>query len=264
MHQRCARAAAAFVAINCAALPESLIESELFGYAPGAFTGARREGSPGLLREADGGVLFLDEIGDMPLSLQSRLLRVLQEREVAPLGGARATPIDFSVIAASHRDLRAAVAAGEFRADLYYRVAQSQVRLPPLREQADLRPLIMQVWASLGAADAGLRLGDCAMAVLATYAWPGNFRQLVAVLREVIALAEPGRTIGRESLPELDGAMSDASSTVVAAGAVAPLDTVERNAMRDALAATGGNTSEAARRLGISRSTLYRRLRESG
>jgi len=264
LHQRCARAAAAFVAINCAALPESLIESELFGYAPGAFTGARREGSPGLLREADGGVLFLDEIGDMPLALQSRLLRVLQEREIAPLGGGRATPIDFAVIAASHRDLRAAVAAGEFRADLYYRVAQSQVRLAPLREQADLRPLIVQVWASMGAAGTGLRLGDSAIAALAAYAWPGNFRQLVAVLREVIALAEPGRTIGRESLPELDDATYDASSTIVVAGAVAPLDTVERKAMRDALAATGGNTSEAARRLGVSRSTLYRRLRESG
>ncbi|HEY0230586.1 MAG TPA: sigma-54-dependent Fis family transcriptional regulator [Dokdonella sp.] len=262
LHQRCARASAAFVAINCAALPESLIESELFGYAPGAFTGARREGSPGLLREADGGVLFLDEIGDMPLSLQSRLLRVLQEREVAPLGGGRATAIDFAVIAASHRDLRAAVAAGEFRADLYYRVAQSQVRLAPLREQSDLRPLIMQIWASLGAADAGLRLGDTAMAALQACAWPGNFRQLVAVLREVIALSPADCMIGRESLPELDAAAPVASST--RPGVVARLDTVERKAMRDALAATAGNTSEAARRLGISRSTLYRRLRESG
>jgi len=264
LHRRCARASAAFVAINCAALPESLIESELFGYAPGAFTGARREGSPGLLREADGGVLFLDEIGDMPLSLQSRLLRVLQEREIAPLGGGRTLSIDFAVIAASHRDLRAAVAAGTFRADLYYRVAQSQVRLAPLREQTDLRRLITQVWTSLGGAEAGLELGDAAIAALAACAWPGNFRQLVAVLREVIALAPPGGTIGRESLPQLDEAISATGSAALPAGTVARLDAVERTAMRDALAATGGNTSEAARRLGISRSTLYRRLRESG
>ncbi|MET0226206.1 MAG: helix-turn-helix domain-containing protein, partial [Dokdonella sp.] len=165
------------------------------------------------------------------------------------------------LIAASHRDLRAAVAAGEFRADLYYRIAQSQVRLPPLREHADLRRLIAQLWESLGAAGAGVRLGDSAMDALAEFAWPGNFRQLVAVLREVIALSPRDCTIGRESLPPLEEFPSVAAAKPT--GTVARLDTVERTAMRDALAATGGNTSEAARRLGISRSTLYRRLRDS-
>ncbi|MEP7041953.1 MAG: sigma-54-dependent Fis family transcriptional regulator [Dokdonella sp.] len=262
LHQRCARMSSAFVAINCAALPESLIESELFGYAPGAFTGARREGSVGLLREADGGVLFLDEIGDMPLPLQSRLLRVLQEREVVALGSSRAAPVDFALIAASHHDLRVAVEAGAFRADLYYRIAQSQVRLPPLREHADLRTLIAQLWTSLTADDTRLRLGESAAAELAAYSWPGNFRQLVAVLRELIALAQPGSTIGREALPELVDAKLAATGSRIVPGKIARLDTIERDAMRQALAATGGNTSEAARRLGVSRSTLYRRLRD--
>jgi transcriptional regulator of acetoin/glycerol metabolism len=268
LHQRCARAAAPFVAINCAALPEGLIESELFGYAPGAFTGARKEGSPGLLREADGGVLFLDEIGDMPLSLQSRLLRVLQEREITALGGARASAVDFALIAASHRDLRAAVEAQAFRADLFYRIAQSHVTLPPLRLQADLRGIIVQLWISLGAEGAGLKLDEAATNALVACSWPGNFRQLTAVLREIIALAEPGTTIGRHDLPDLGGAPEPAGpgiapAHVTGAAPAMSLDAIECDAMRSALAAAGGNTSAAARRLGVSRSTLYRRLREN-
>jgi transcriptional regulator of acetoin/glycerol metabolism len=258
LHRRSARAGAAFVAINCAALPESLIESELFGYAPGAFTGARREGSRGLLREADGGTLFLDEIGDMPLPLQSRLLRVLQEREVTPLGGAHAAAVDFALIAASHRDLAALVEAQAFRADLYYRIAQASVRLPPLRERADLAASIARIWQSLGADAAGVHLGRDALEALAAHAWPGNFRQLVGVLRTLIALADPGATIGRDQLP---AELREAVPTPRTAGGGTSLADLACDAMRAALAAAGGNTSEAARRLGISRSTLYRRLR---
>lgn len=267
LHRRSARGDKPFVAINCAALPESLIESELFGYAPGAFTGARREGSRGLLREADGGVLFLDELGDMPLALQSRLLRVLQEREVTALGSSRATPIDFALIAASHHDLAQAVEAQAFRADLYYRIAQSCIRLPPLRERTNLGGLIGNIWSSLGAPAAGLRLGDDARDALASCAWPGNFRQLVGVLRTLIALNDSGTTIGREMLPaQVLGSPKPSSPPAPAAcpGAIAPLADIACDAMRKALSETGGNTSEAARRLGVSRSTLYRRLRSSG
>jgi transcriptional regulator of acetoin/glycerol metabolism len=263
LHHRSQRASAPFVAVNCAALPESLIEAELFGYVHGAFTGARREGAPGLLREANGGVLFLDEIGDMPLALQSRLLRVLQEREVTPLGGGRSVPVDFALVAASHRDLESAIETGTFRPDLYYRIAQNTLRIMPLRERDDLAALIAAIWGSLGATSAGMRLGADALGRLAAHAWPGNFRELVGVLRTLIALAEPQSTIGVDALPEaLRAAPAMSMSTVVPiAGDLARLDSMQRDAMRRALAACGGNTSEAARRLGVSRSTLYRHLR---
>ncbi len=263
LHRRSQRSGAAFVAINCAALPESLIEAELFGYVHGAFTGARREGAQGLLREANGGVLFLDEIGDMPITLQSRLLRVLQEREVTPLGGGRAVPVDFALIAASHRDLSAAIEAQTFRSDLYYRIAQNTMRMPPLRERDDRAALITSLWNSLGAASADMRLGAATLEALAAHAWPGNFRELVGVLRTLIALGEPRATIGVDVLPET---VRNVRATPVllaplATDLVAPLDTLQHDAMRNALSACGGNTSEAARRLGVSRSTLYRHLR---
>ncbi|HVT32900.1 MAG TPA: sigma-54-dependent Fis family transcriptional regulator [Rhodanobacteraceae bacterium] len=279
LHRRSQRAGAAFVAINCASLPESLIEAELFGYVHGAFTGARREGAQGLLREANGGVLFLDEIGDMPLSLQSRLLRVLQEREVTPLGGGRAVPVDFALIAASHRDLGEAIESGAFRADLYYRIAQNTLSIPPLRARADLRALILALWNSLGAAAAGMRLEDAALAALEAHRWPGNVRELVGVLRTLIALGEAQSTIRIDALPdsvrserphanEVAATIavpmpSPISSTIPSADAesIASLGALQRDAMRRALAACGGNTSEAARRLGVSRSTLYRHLR---
>jgi transcriptional regulator of acetoin/glycerol metabolism len=263
LHRRSQRANAPFVAVNCAALPESLIEAELFGYVHGAFTGARREGAPGLLREANGGVLFLDEIGDMPLALQSRLLRVLQEREVTPLGGGRAVPVDFALVAASHRDLASAIQAGEFRPDLYFRIAQNTLRIAPLRERSDLAALIAAIWSSLGATSAGMRLGADALDRLAGHTWPGNFRELVGVLRTLIALAEPQATLGADALPESlrPGVALPASATAPANGDVAPLDSMQLDAMRRALVACGGNTSEAARRLGVSRSTLYRHLR---
>ncbi len=206
-------------------------------------------------------MLFLDEIGDMPLPLQSRLLRVLQEREVAALGGGRATPVDFALVAASHRDLRAAVESQTFRADLYYRIAQAGVHLPPLRAYADLRDVVAKLWDSLGADAAGLRLDARSLDVLATYSWPGNFRQLTGVLRTLIALADPGATIVPSMLPELPRAPAGHASDARTAPTEATLDALELQAMRDALAASKGNTSEAARRLGISRSTLYRRLR---
>jgi transcriptional regulator of acetoin/glycerol metabolism len=257
IHRRGNRAHAPFIAINCAALPESLIEAELFGYAPGAFTGARREGMPGLLREAEGGVLFLDEIGDMPLGLQSRLLRVLQEREVVPLGGQRAVALDFALISASHQDIGVAVQDGRFRADLYYRIAQSSTILPPLRERDDVSALITRLWTALGAAEARIGLSAAVVQELATRTWPGNVRQLVSVLKTVLALATPGHPVQLADLPV------DASSMPVAMRACtgeATLDHLASAAIEQALQACKGNISAAARRLGISRSTLHRRL----
>ncbi|MGY2052476.1 sigma-54-dependent Fis family transcriptional regulator [Methylobacterium sp. JK268] len=262
-HARGARAGAPFVAVNCAALPESLIEAELFGYEPGAFTGAARHGAKGLLRQAEGGLLFLDEIGDMPLGLQSRLLRVLQEREVQPVGGGRPVPVDFGLICATHRDLGQLVEEGRFRADLFYRIAPYRVTLPPLRARDDRAALVTRLWAQLGGEARQVSLAPEAAALLAGAEWPGNFRQLVGTLRALLALADPGETVGPEDLPE--GLRPRVSPSPLASPggrappATARLDAVARDAMRAALDAADGNVSEAARRLGISRSTLYRR-----
>ncbi|KGI78957.1 sigma-54-dependent Fis family transcriptional regulator [Oleiagrimonas soli] len=263
LHRRSLRADAPFVAVNCAALPENLIESELFGYRPGAFTGARREGATGLLRDADGGVLFLDEIGDMPAALQTRLLRVLQEREVTPLGGGRATPVDFAVIAASHRDIAADVESGRFRADLYYRIAQTTLHLPPLRAQADLAERIAQLWHNLGGDEQDMPLAPETLQHLAQLPWPGNMRQLLGALRTLLALGTPGRAVGVDDLPaELrpaPDAMQSARLRLVD-GDVPAMEQLQLEAMRAALDACDGNVSAAARKLGISRSTLYRKL----
>ncbi len=258
LHARCARAGKPFVAVNCAALPEGLIEAELFGYEEGAFTGARRQGSPGLLRQAQGGVLFLDEIGDMPLALQPRLLRVLQERELSPLGGGKPVKLDFALVCATHCDLDTAVEAGRFRADLFYRIAQHRVRLLPLREANDRNGIIATLWADM----AGARtLAPEAASALAAHRWPGNWRQLVACLRTLIALSDDGDRIEIDDLPDdVKPVSRDAGAPSLWSGGVAPLDTLEEAAMRDALAACDGNVARAARLLGVNRSTLYRRI----
>ena len=259
LHRRSARAGAPFIAVNCAALPESLIESELFGYMPGAFTGARRDGAPGLLREANGGTLFLDELGDMPLAMQSRLLRVLQEREVTPLGGTRAHAIDVTVIAATHRDLAAAVERGEFRADLYYRIAQSTLQLPSLREHVDLASLIAQLWRALGAEQIPMQLHPQLLDTLASRRWPGNLRQLVGLLRSLMALGDVGATLTRDDLPPdpQDQKMHLPAAPTELTGS---LDAIEQQAIDTAISACHGNLAAAARKLGVSRSTIYRRL----
>jgi transcriptional regulator of acetoin/glycerol metabolism len=258
-HAASARATKPFVAINCTALPESLIEAELFGYEAGAFTGARRAGAKGLLREADGGLLFLDEIGDMPLALQPRLLRALQEREVVPVGAVHATPIDVTLICATHRDLAKLVEDGAFRADLYFRIASYTVDLPTLRTLQDRAALVRTMWASLEPDQNRVTLSPECAAALATYAWPGNFRQLVGSLRAMLALAEPGEDLGLDALPSNLRGPRAADVNGQAEEDPARFDAIARDAMRNALRASNGNVSEAARRLGISRSTLYRR-----
>ena len=257
MHRRSERADKPFVAVNCAALPEGLIEAELFGYEEGAFTGARRSGNPGLLRQAEGGVLFLDEIGDMPLALQPRLLRVLQERELTALGGGKPIRLDFALICATHQDLPALIEQGRFRADLYYRIAHHEVQIAPLREVADRAALIERLWRPL--ADGRLLEAEV-LAAMSHYQWPGNWRQLSACLRTIAALSDPGERIGIDSLPSyLVGIEAPNASAAVAPG---PTDLQQQTelAMRYAIEQCNGNVTEAARQLGISRSTLYRRL----
>jgi transcriptional regulator of acetoin/glycerol metabolism len=255
LHAQGSRASRPFVAVNCAALPEGLIEAELFGYEEGAFTGARRQGSQGLLRQAQGGVLFLDEIGDMPLALQPRLLRVLQDRELSPLGGGKPVKLDFTLICATHCDLQQAMAEGRFRSDLYYRIADHVLRLAPLREAADRGEWIAALWQPLAQQRV---LAPETMQLLANYDWPGNLRQLAACLRTLVALTGPGEQIGVELLPEY---LRDAPCRPPAPAADGSLDALTLDAMRHALAACEGNVSHAARRLGVNRSTLYRRLK---
>ncbi len=258
LHRRCARQGQPFVAVNCAALPEGLIEAELFGYEEGAFTGARRQGNPGLLRQANGGVLFLDEIGDMPLALQPRLLRVLQERELSPLGGGKPVKLDFALICATHCDLETAIAERRFRADLYYRVAHHIERLAPLRDAADRAAIVAALWSRIAQQRA---LTDEAQRALAAHAWPGNWRQLVACLRTLVALHDEGAKIGLDALPGyLQTPKPQAMGALSLAGGIAQLDVVEETAMRETLTACDGNVARAARLLGVNRSTLYRRL----
>lgn len=273
VHQASPRASGPFVAINCAALPEALIESELFGYAPGAYTGARKQGSPGRLREAQGGTLFLDEIGDMPLALQTRLLRVLQERQVTPLGGGSPVAVDFQLVCATHQDLAERIAQGRFREDLYYRINGLAVRLPALRERSDFAALTARMLdglsRELGDGQA-LHIAPDLVAALATHRWPGNLRQLHNLLRTAVALLEPHEDeIGWQHLPDdvlgaLQAQASPPSSpsgtkTATDAGATS-LQALSQQAIAQALAQHQGNVSAAARQLGISRQTLYRRL----
>lgn len=258
----------AFVAVNCAALPENLIEAELFGYQGGAFTGARREGAPGRIREAQGGTLFLDEIGDMPLTLQARLLRVLQDRQVVPLGGGKPVSVDFALVCATHRNLPLEMAAGRFREDLYYRLNGLALLLPALRERSDLDHLLASVLRAM-APDRAVSIAPELLQPLRGYRWPGNIRQLVSALRTACALLDSHETvIGWEHLPD-DLALALRKTDATNAGAnddalpeVMPdLRTVSRQAVARAVSACGGNLSEAARSLGISRNTLYRKMR---
>ncbi|MBI3384252.1 MAG: sigma-54-dependent Fis family transcriptional regulator [Aquabacterium sp.] len=281
LHAEGERAHKPFVAVNCAALPETLIEAELFGYVGGAFTGARREGSPGRIREADGGTLFLDEIGDMPLALQARLLRVLQDKVVMPLGGSKPQPVDFVLVCATHHKLREAIAAGTFREDLYYRLNGLTVTLPALRERQDFEGVVLGMLDQLAsdmkrapvqAIHPGL------MAAMSRYPWPGNLRQLHSLLRTVCALLDPDEhTLDWHHLPEdmaqdLRAAREPASATSPLPGspmlatpvAEANLRRLSDQAIQQVIDATQGNMSEAARRLGISRNTLYRRLKQAG
>ncbi|MCR6635304.1 sigma-54-dependent Fis family transcriptional regulator [Devosia sp.] len=251
LHAKTNRVGKPFIAINCAALPESLIEAELFGYEAGAFTGAKKSGARGLVQQAEGGILFLDEIGDMPLALQSRLLRVLQDKEVAPLGGGAPQKADFVPIAATNRDLQAMVEAGTFRADLYFRIAQYTITLQSLAERSDRPALIEALWSQV--AQRHGKLPKPVLEQLAAYHWPGNFRELVGCLRAMAALNDPGEPITAASLPAMTEKPPEPSLPD------GDIENITEVAMRRAIARHNGNLSAAARALGVDRSTLYRR-----
>ncbi len=292
LHTEGPRSHKPFVAVNCAALPEALIEAELFGYVGGAFTGARREGSPGRIREADGGTLFLDEIGDMPLSLQARLLRVLQDKVVVPLGGSKPVPVDFVLVSATHRQLKDAIAEGHFREDLYYRLNGLSVTLPALRDRQDFKALVSEVLAHI-THDMGRAPVDCIhpglMQALAHHHWPGNIRQLHSLLRTTCALLDPdARALDWSHLPDdmcsellqtgcpgeegplIASAQPHIGSPTTSApptdGILTPAEANLRRlsdqAIQQVIATSNGNMSLAARQLGISRNTLYRRLKQ--
>ncbi|KWW18918.1 sigma-54-dependent Fis family transcriptional regulator [Pseudomonas putida] len=255
LHQQSQRRDGPFVTLNCAAIPENLIESELFGYVAGAFTGASSKGMQGLLQQADGGTLFLDEIGDMPLNLQTRLLRVLAEGEVAPLGAARRERVDIQVICATHRDLAKMVAEGRFREDLYFRLANARFELPPLREREDRLGLIHQLLAEEAqACSVEVVLADAALQSLLLYRWPGNLRQLRQVLRYACAVSEGGQV----QLQDLPQEVRGDAVVSVESGVSCPA----RQLLLDALIRHRWKPADAARALGISRATLYRRVHE--
>ncbi len=319
LHQDSIRSRQPFVAVNCASIPEALIEAELFGYEEGAFTGAKRKGATGRLVQANAGTLFLDEIGDMPLGLQARLLRVLQERCVTPLGSHKSIPVDIALIGATHRNMREMIERHEFREDLYYRLNGLVVRLPALRERTDLGMVarrILQAECPVNTPE----ISPTVMDLFRRYGWPGNIRQLANVLRTAavmaigerqiteahlsddfledvrriappvhpmaarLAASEPGSsfyaaqpagaaTLGSAALASFGGAAAapaiepglpaDATpgAEIKVDKPVGTLEQAEIEMMQNALAAAGGNISEAAKRLGISRNTIYRKLR---
>jgi transcriptional regulator of acetoin/glycerol metabolism len=270
LHESSGRRGRPFVAVNCAAIPETLIESELFGHLPGSFSGAGSKGKRGLVQEADGGTLFLDEIGDMPRDMQSRLLRVLAEREVLPVGATRPVPVNLRVIAATHRDLQELVRDGVFRDDLYYRLNGAQIVLPPLRERRDLDWVIERLLHTGAQADGQAnapQLSPAARTLLHAHCWPGNLRELRNVLDFARAVCS-GRCIGLEDLP--DGLASAAAtgsaptgrppSAWQSAGEHPP----EAVLLLQYLRAAQWNVSAVARQLGLSRMTLYRRMHRFG
>jgi transcriptional regulator of acetoin/glycerol metabolism len=294
LHAAGARRGGPFVAVNCAAIPESLIESELFGHLPGSFSGASPKGQKGLVQAADGGTLFLDEIGDMPRALQARLLRVLAEREVLPVGATRPVRVDLRVIAATHGALEAQVRAGSFRADLFHRLNGVRLQLPPLRERQDLDGLIARMLDAAGT-QPRVTLDPAARAALHAHRWPGNLRELRNALDGARALCSDG-VIRLEDLPDAviaaldatdaaapvdplgDGEGARAAPSFRAPTALGPPATPEpgespasatppddpAEALRQALQAARWNVSAVARALGCSRMTLYRRMKRLG
>ena len=271
LHANSARHAGPFVAVNCAAIPADLLESELFGHVKGAFSGATADRA-GRFREADGGTLFLDEIGDMALPTQAKILRVLQERQVTPLGGRHALPVDLRIVAATHRDIEADVAAGAFRADLWYRLQVITINLPPLRERPEDIDLLAAHFLQQGASGRAKRLSGAALAVLRAHGWPGNVRELRNTMQRAIALSE-GELIEVEHLG-LSAARTQHTGAAAASVTVddidwdGPLDAavarLESVMLLRALEACAGNRSQAARRLGLSRQQLYRKLAQYG
>jgi DNA-binding NtrC family response regulator len=276
IHATSRRAQGPFVSVSCAALPEQLLENELFGHVKGAFTGALAA-RKGLLEEAHGGTFFLDEVGEAPLAIQTKLLRVLEERSIRRLGDNRSWPIDIRVVAATNRDLDTAVAEKAFREDLLYRLNVIRLHLPPLRERSDDVGLLARHFLALHCRQLERELGGfspAALAALAGYTFPGNIRELSNVIEQAVALA-PGPLIDLDDLPDrirrpqsAPPRAADAAVPAPAATSPTPLEDaiegVEQDQIREALRVTGWNISQAATRLGVSRNTLRYRIEKYG
>jgi len=263
IHNASARSQGPFVAINCAAIPRELIESEILGYKEGAFTGARKGGQVGKLELADGGTVFLDEVGEMPLDAQTKFLRVLQDGMITRLGDNRPMKVDVRVIAATNEDLVERVASKGFRQDLYFRLSVVELNIPPLRGRLDDLPLLVEhvlgrVSYKLGARQ--LSIAPEAMEVLRRYQWPGNVRELGNIL-EMAAIVCDGREIEVEHLPQRIFRPGLATQVTEA---VQPMKQMETEVLKNALAECGGNVAQVSRELGLSRSTIYRRIKELG
>ena len=260
LHQASSRSKQSFIAVNCAAIPAELVESELFGYEKGAFTGANQKGSIGLIRKADKGTLFLDEIGDMPLPTQARLLRVLQERCVQPVGSSELFPVDIRIISATNRSLREQVQLGRFREDLYYRIGGLTLELPPLRERSDKQALFKRLWEQHREPSQWAGLSREVLELFSRHPWPGNLRQVSSVIQVALAMAEE-QPVRPEHLP--DDFFVDLEMEPVEVDEPLAVDLNDVEALSRQLQAVGGNISHLARRLGVSRNTLYKRLRQS-
>ncbi|WP_095053156.1 sigma-54-dependent Fis family transcriptional regulator [Pseudomonas sp. Irchel s3b2] len=260
LHQASSRSKQPFIAVNCAAIPAELVESELFGYEKGAFTGANQKGSIGLIRKADKGTLFLDEIGDMPLPTQARLLRVLQERCVQPVGSSELFPVDIRIISATNRSLREQVQLGRFREDLYYRIGGLTLELPPLRERSDKQALFKRLWEQHREPSQWAGLSPEVMELFSRHPWPGNLRQVSSVMQVALAMAEE-QPVRPEHLP--DDFFVDLEMEPVDSPQTLAVDLNDAEQLNRQLQAAGGNISHLARRLGVSRNTLYKRLRQA-
>jgi transcriptional regulator of acetoin/glycerol metabolism len=273
IHQASVRAGGPFIALNCGGMSRDLLTSELFGYAEGAFTGARKSGMTGKIEAANHGTLFLDEIGEMPLDIQPHLLRVLEEGEIYRLGENAARKVDFRLVAATHRDLRADVADGKFRMDLYYRLAVTNIAIPPLRERKDDLPRLLEHWLRVlreryGAADAVF--DDAAYHCLLNYAWPGNVRELRNAIEGAVLMAQGGVITVNELPPEVSACAAPAAARQAASSPgselprqkVRSLEMAEAESIRMAIQQSAGNLTQAAAQLGIAKSTLYLKIRK--
>ncbi len=264
LHFAGARRDASFVPVNCAAFPENLIESELFGYVKGAFTDAR-SAKEGLFQAAHGGTLFLDEIGDMPLALQAKLLRVIEDKRVRPLGATAESPVDVRIVAATNTDLETAVAQSRFRADLFYRLATVTIHVPPLRERPEDLPLLVRHFLARAAMECGKPLPAIdpkANECLARYSWPGNIRELQNVIQSAVILCRDGKITVADMPPRVTGEQNVTGAFDEVAARRLSLDEVEREYIRAVLARVAGNKTEAAAILQVDRKTLYRKLEE--
>ena len=274
IHKESPRCSKPFVSVNCAAIPETLLESELFGYERGAFTGAEKNGKLGKFQLADKGTLFLDEIGDMPLHLQVKLLSCLQNRQVDPVGAVRPVDVDVRIIAATNKDLEEMILQNQFREDLYFRLNVIPLYIPPLRERPEdismlVQHIIMKFSMAMGKAVTGIE--SDAMDILLSYSWPGNIREVENVIEYAINM-EQTDTITADSLPEKlimkrDSVKSGSGTAPIGLSLKAQLDSAERKILRECLNQTGWNLEgkrQAAKQLGISESTLYRRIRQLG